>query len=492
MSNEVDNKKELQNSQDTIVDVETTLKNDHKPLKQLNTSKKSKKKLISAPPTPIDLLIEDNESTALYLSIFKTIQYVLLYFASSISLTLFIKHVVTYSETKYPLTNLSLQMFVNTLLSGFVSYFIIRNQLRTINADEPVTMKMVLKRLFNVAIFKKLVPFGCLTGIDYGLSNLSFSFISVTLYTMLKSSIPVFVLLVSFLARMERPTWSLNTSIILISVGISVAAGTSESFSLLGVTLVLIASLLGGFRLVYVQYILQPQQEEGYAPLETEDMEKSPPASPIPDESKLLDTPASIEVTPTAQLAEYITDNTAIRDHHQKRLEGKKLDNELSSVQMFFLTAPIIGAAVIPFAMILEGFRVYNKFNHISSLEEDPLLPAQNHQIFLMQLGFVFKIIMNVLIGAFFAFFLNVSEFLLIKETSGITFTVLGIIKELLLIASSMFVFQDKLTPINIIGYSISLVGIIMFKINRYYKMKQAIHETLVCQNTHEKMSQNK
>jgi solute carrier family 35 protein C2 len=189
-----------------------------------------------------------------------------------------------------------------------------------------------------------------------------------------------------------------------------------------------------------------------------------------------------VEGTPaTAQLAEYITDNDALRSLHQKR---KKMEDELSSVQMFFLTAPIIALAVLPFALILEGPRIYNKFLHISPLETDPNLPAQNQRILFMQLEFVFKIIINVTVGAFFAFFLNISEFLLIKETSGMTLTVLGIIKELLLIASSVFVFRDKITTMNIIGYSISLVGIIMFKINRFYKMRETVHEEMTVSTT--------
>jgi hypothetical protein len=155
-----------------------------KSLSPLSTKKrKSKKK-----PLPLPLEDEDvEESSAVYFRIFKAFQYALLYFASSIALTLFIKHVITYSDTKYPLTNLSAQMGLNTIISGIVAFFILRYKLLQIYDRKDVTPILVLQRLFRFNIFKKLVPFGCLSGLDYGLSNLSFVFITVTLYTMIKS-----------------------------------------------------------------------------------------------------------------------------------------------------------------------------------------------------------------------------------------------------------------------------------------------------------------
>jgi hypothetical protein len=186
-----------------------------------------------------------------------------------------------------------------------------------------------------------------------------------------------------------------------------------------------------------------------------------------------------VEGTPaTAQLADYITDNDALRSHHKESRKDSGL--ELSSVQMFFYTAPIICLSVLPFALVFEGPKVYERILHISDVEQDPLLSRQNQMVWLLQVQFIGKIFMNICIGAFFAFFLNISEFLLLKETSGLTLTVLGIVKELLLISSSIFVFHDKLETINIVGYAISLVGIILFKINRYYKMKEKIHNEVL------------
>jgi drug/metabolite transporter (DMT)-like permease len=70
------------------------------------------------------------------------------------------------------------------------------------------------------------------------------------------------VLLVSYLAKMERMTPSLIISVSLISIGIIVAAATSTDFNTVGMLLVLIAAMLGGVRLVYVQYILQPKKHQ--------------------------------------------------------------------------------------------------------------------------------------------------------------------------------------------------------------------------------------
>ena len=46
---------------------------------------------------------------------------------------------------------------------------------------------------------------GCATALDIGLSNLAFLFISVTSYTIGKSSVPMWILLMSVALRLQRP-----------------------------------------------------------------------------------------------------------------------------------------------------------------------------------------------------------------------------------------------------------------------------------------------
>ncbi|KAG8898637.1 Triose-phosphate Transporter [Tulasnella sp. 403] len=67
---------------------------------------------------------------------------------------------------------------------------------------------------------KKCIPCGVTTGLDIGLSNLSIKIITLSLYTMCKSSSLVFVLLFAFLFRLERFSWRLVGVIFFITAGV--------------------------------------------------------------------------------------------------------------------------------------------------------------------------------------------------------------------------------------------------------------------------------
>jgi solute carrier family 35 protein C2 len=54
-----------------------------------------------------------------------------------------------------------------------------------------------------------VIPNGCTTGLDIGLSNLSLVYITMSFYTMCKSTVPVFLLFFAFIWRIER--WALGS-----------------------------------------------------------------------------------------------------------------------------------------------------------------------------------------------------------------------------------------------------------------------------------------
>jgi len=77
-----------------------------------------------------------------------------------------------------------------------------------------------------------------------------------------------------------------------------------------------------------------------------------------------------------------------------------------------------------------------------------------------------------ILFGSWLALVMIFSEYLLVKESSSITMGILGITKELTTILISVFFLGDYLSPINIVGLLISILGLIAFN---YYKYLAAI-----------------
>jgi len=101
------------------------------------------------------------------------------------------------------------------------------------------------------------VPCGLVTSGDIGLSNLSLVLITLTFYTMVKSSTPVFVLVWAYLFGIERITWALVLVVVVIGAGEFLTVVGEVDFDLKGFALCLSASMLSGARWTLVQLKIQ-------------------------------------------------------------------------------------------------------------------------------------------------------------------------------------------------------------------------------------------
>ncbi|KAK6441714.1 hypothetical protein LTR95_002047 [Oleoguttula sp. CCFEE 5521] len=70
-----------------------------------------------------------------------------------------------------------------------------------------------------------------------------------------------------------------------------------------------------------------------------------------------------------------------------------------------------------------------------------------------------------LLANAMIAFLLNVSVVFLIGRTSGLVMTLCGVLKDILLVAASMLIFADPVSPLQFFGYSIALGGLVYYKL---------------------------
>jgi drug/metabolite transporter (DMT)-like permease len=62
------------------------------------------------------------------------------------------------------------------------------------------------------------------------------------------------------------------------------------------------------------------------------------------------------------------------------------------------------------------------------------------------------------------AFLLNIASVMLIKHTSALTLTLAGVIKDILLVVLSLLIFKSPVTPLQFLGYSVSLLALNLHK----------------------------
>ncbi|KAH9465661.1 hypothetical protein Pst134EA_013544 [Puccinia striiformis f. sp. tritici] len=116
---------------------------------------------------------------------------------------------------------------------------------------------------------KKALPCGMASGLDIGLSNTSLKTVTLSFYTMCKSSSLAFVLLFAFLFKLEKPTYKLSIIILIITAGVILMVSSETQFDLWGMIEVLTASCLGGLRWSLTQILLDKQSMGMNTPIAT-------------------------------------------------------------------------------------------------------------------------------------------------------------------------------------------------------------------------------
>ncbi|CAB63500.2 Golgi phosphoenolpyruvate transmembrane transporter Pet3 [Schizosaccharomyces pombe] len=94
------------------------------------------------------------------------------------------------------------------------------------------------------------------TGLDIGLSNASLETITLSFYTMCRSSILIFVFFFSVIFRIEMFDWILLCITLVISAGVVLMVATETQFVLSGFLLVMASSVLSGLRWALTQKLL--------------------------------------------------------------------------------------------------------------------------------------------------------------------------------------------------------------------------------------------
>ncbi|KAJ1678317.1 hypothetical protein EV182_004305 [Spiromyces aspiralis] len=145
-------------------------------------------------------------------------------------------------DVSYPMFVSSVHMVIQFLLSFILLYFIPR-----LRPPSRPSAKNYLTRV---------VPCGIASGLDIGMSNVSLQTITLTFYTMCKSSVPAFVLLFAIMFGVERFRWKLVGIIGIVSFGVLLMAASETEFVLSGFLQVMFAATMSGLRWSLTQILL--------------------------------------------------------------------------------------------------------------------------------------------------------------------------------------------------------------------------------------------
>ncbi|RDW85243.1 hypothetical protein BP6252_02833 [Coleophoma cylindrospora] len=193
-----------------------------------------------------------------------------LWYLFSLSISIYNKWMFSpnHLDFHFPLFTTCLHMLVQFSLASAVLYFLpqfrprydsLSNPHNTQAADADLAQheadqkKPLMSRMFY---FTRIGPCGLATGLDIGLGNMSLKFITLTFYTMCKSSSLAFVLLFAFLFRLESISWRLCAIIATMTAGVIMMVAGEVDFVPLGFVLIMSAAFFSGFRWALTQILL--------------------------------------------------------------------------------------------------------------------------------------------------------------------------------------------------------------------------------------------
>lgn len=330
-------------------------------------------------------------------------------------------------QIPYPIMVTAFHQFI---LWGF-SYCFVRYK-RSRNAREPVQKDIFKDWKFCL---KYLVPTAIASAGDIGFGNVSFKFVPLTIYTIIKSASIAFVLLFGCLFKLEQFHWKLAAVVLIMFAGVVMMVLTpsktdgdefqDHSSLLFGSLLVVMSSCLSGLRWVFTQLTLR----------------RAPALQTLPD-----------------------GDVADQRELSQINYTSNEMPHPIYTINQL---APIMGVALFFTGLIVERPFPAILHSQLFTVSGDPTQRS---------LGSVLKGVVLLLIPGVEVFFLTICEFGILQTAQVLTLSIAGIVKELLTILLSMILLGERLNGLhNWLGMSIILLDVLYYNYFRYQQDQEAL-----------------
>jgi drug/metabolite transporter (DMT)-like permease len=381
--------------------------------------------------------------------------------------------------------------FANNLFVAVIAFVITRDP-----ALRPPTIS-------SRTILYVVLPIGFCTSLDIGLSNLALTMLPVSLHTILRGTVPAFVLFFSLAFGLEEPTPPLICSILVVIIGISLAvmktpsdavamaddtdaAGSPGTMpeggsSWLGVVAGLASCAVSGMRWAVTQLLMQGG-DGGLTHDGAESEEELRGSGGDGDEEARNDDYQHhhdhlLGGTLAHQPASAASDASAASAASAAAAPPPKPAGQPSAPPpppppaapppppplpppprghtpldtVYYLT-PSCALSSLVAAMVLE-WRQLLASPVMHELRSEGLLHSAAGTVLL-----------PVLVGlAFCVFGLLVSEFALVRLTSSLALSIFGVVKELLTIGVAAAFLGERLTLLNLVGGVLGVLGVLLY-----------------------------
>ncbi len=350
------------------------------------------------------------------------------WFATSITLTLFNKWLIDRYGFHFPLSMTAFHFALKFLLAAA--------------AMRAYGLKRVPAAETPAYLGYRVLPTALCTATDIAFSNLAMLHITVSIYTIIKSSVPMWVLVFSVLLGLRACSLKVILALVLIGVGISIASYDPSDGTDIDVS---VGDALQGHHLLRrALRALVPGRGVRAA---SADAQRGAVASAIGQHaSRHALGLAYVLVASGAAGFRWACTHLMLRapPPGRKAAGAESAPISLHRYLLLFYQTPMGLAALLPCAIAIEGADLHG------------YLYARDAW---GRLG----VLSMVSVGAGLAFVLISSELRIISLSSGLTLSVAGIFKEVLTIGFSCLILGDKVTPQLLVGLAMTVAGLTLY-----------------------------
>ncbi|BET02714.1 solute carrier family 35 member [Nesidiocoris tenuis] len=241
---------------------------------------------------------------------------------------------------------------------------------------------------------RRILPMGIVSGIDIAFSNWGLHFITVSLYTMTKSSCVVFILIFAIVFKLEEKSWVQVGIVLAIAGGLLMFTYQAAQFNLIGFILVLLASFCSGIRWTLAQFLMQ------------------------------------------------------------------KTDSHLKNpLDFLYNVQPWMCLTVLPFVLAFEANKGLHAWESLSFPKDSSV---------------VWSTLFYVGLGSFIALMMELSEYLIVSQLSGLTLSIANILKEVCTLTLAIEWNGDVMSRLNFEGLLLCMGGIILHVVHKLVKTRKS------------------
>ena len=356
----------------------------------------------------------------------KCVLLVLAWFGLSTALALFNKQLFGKRKGGFPAPLLltSLQFFMQWLLAHV---FLTR-----------VAPGMAPRRPMPWRVFfARVAPVGVFMGLDIGLSNVSLVYVTVSFYTLVKTSSILFLLAFAFAFRVEPFSRRVVFAVATLALGEVLVVRGERRFDASGFVLCLLAAACSGLRWVLSQTVLHAGKKTRRATVEV-----------VNDGGNASGNDGAFRSPWCLFFLAEDDPSTRLRRSH-----GMHSPPAILRAMM-----PAMASVVFAFSCFKERW-----WATLPGSRWDPTDPID----LATDVGVA-------LVGASVALLMSASEFELVKETSAVTVSVIGAAKDAVTVLASVVVFGDDFGVENVFGLAFVVAGVFAYNWHKRESEREA------------------